>query len=214
MLAGSPDDRVEGMVDATIVRWRAPLIDLGCAVVMAALAHRAGWTATLPAFLVLGASLVAVTVIDIDHFRIPDRIVFPTLAVCTVLLALAAVVGGVGRGLVAASIGALAYFAFLFVFFFVFPRGMGFGDVKLALVLGLHLGWAGSVATVDGALVERGLTAGIQLVLMGALVGSLLGTVIGVGVLVASKRNAAFPFGPALCLGTVVVITFSESFLR
>lgn len=214
LLAGSPDDRADGVVAATVTRWRAPVIDIGCAVVMVALAHRVGWTAALPSFLVFGAALVTVTVIDIDHFRIPDRIVFPTLGATVVLLSGAAVLGDVQRGLLAAGVGALAFFAFLFVFFFIFPKGMGFGDVKLALVLGLHLGWAGSVATVDGTLVERGITAGIQLVLMGALVGSLLGTVIGVGVLIASKRNAAFPFGPALCLGAVVAIVFSESFVR
>jgi leader peptidase (prepilin peptidase) / N-methyltransferase len=213
VLIGSPDDREPDAAESVVRRWRAPIIDVSAAAVLAVLAHRIGWNWALPAFLVFGAALVVATVIDLDHFRIPDRVVFPTLAFCLPVLALAAILHDVPGALGAAVAGAVGYFAFLFVFFFIWPRGLGFGDVKLALVLGLHLGWAGSLVAVDGGLVYQGVEWGLQLVLMGALLGSVLGALAGIGMMVVSRSKGAFPFGPALCLGTLVAIVFSASIL-
>jgi leader peptidase (prepilin peptidase) / N-methyltransferase len=210
---GSPDDRTAD-TDTRVRRWRAPATDIGAAVVLAVFAARLGWSPDLPAFLVFGASLVVVTVIDIDHFRIPDRIVFPTFGASAALLAVASAAVGEWGGLIAALAGAGAYFAFLFVFFFVYPRGMGFGDVKLALVLGLHLGWAGAMVEVDGELVYRGLEYGLPLVLYGALIGSMLGAVVGISLLVVQGRKTFFPFGPSLCLGAMAAIVVSEQILN
>lgn len=211
-LVGSPDDRDDET--ASVQRhWRAPVIDLATAALCAAMANQVGAQPALAAFLVFSAAMVVVTVIDIDHFRIPDRVTFPTFALCAVLLAGAAVVDGLGSALVMGLVGAVAYFVFLFVFFIVWPRGMGFGDVKLAAVLGLHLGWAGTTATVDGSVVVRGGEFGVQLVLYGALAGSLLGSVIGIGALLTRGRNGAFPFGPALCAGAVAVILAADQLL-
>jgi leader peptidase (prepilin peptidase) / N-methyltransferase len=210
---GSPDDRTDD-TSTRVLRWRAPLIDLGAAAVLALLAARIGWSPDLPAFLVFGAALVVIAVIDIDHYRIPDRVVFPTFVLTLVLLAAASMAVGEWAGLMAGLAGAAAYFVFLFVFFFIWPRGMGFGDVKLALVLGLHVAWAGSVAQVDGELVYVGLEFGLRLVLMGALFGSMLGAVLGLGVLLVWGRKGAFPFGPALCVGALVAVLLSETILN
>jgi leader peptidase (prepilin peptidase) / N-methyltransferase len=214
VLVGSPDDREDDTADSRVLRWRAPAIDLVAASVLAVLAARIGWTWALPAFLAFGASLVVVAAIDIDHYRIPDRILFPTLAVCVPILAFAAFVDGISGAFLAAVAGAAAYFAFLFVFFFVWPRGMGFGDVKLALVLGLHVGWAGAVVELDGEMVYRGFAYAMQLVLTGALIGSLLGAVLGIGVLIVFGRKGAFPFGPALCVGALLAVVLSEQFVN
>ena len=213
VLVGSPDERHD-TTDTVRRRWRAPAIDLGAAALLGVLAHRIGWSWPLPAYLVFGAALAVATVIDIDHYRIPDRIVFPALGLCLPLLALAALLDGLPGALIAAVSGAAAYFAFLFLFFVIWPRGMGFGDVKLALLLGLHLGWAGAVAVIDGETASRGIEWGLQLVLLGALIGSALGAVIGLGMLVVGGRRGAFPFGPALCLGAVLAIVFSSQLLN
>ena len=210
---GSPDDRTPDTETVTR-RWRAPAIDLGTAAVLAVLAARFGASAELAAFLVFGVALVAVTVVDIDHFRIPDRIVFPTLGATVALLAVASAVIGEWGGLVAGLVGGAAYFVFLFVFFFVYPRGMGFGDVKLALVLGLHLGWAGAMVEVDGELLYRGIEYGLPLVLYGALFGSALGSILGIGLVVTRGRKTFFPFGPSLCLGALVAILLSGRLLN
>jgi len=211
---GSPDDVEDGQArDTRVQRWRAPVIDLATVVVLVSLALRFGGTpadVALPAMFVFGASLVVVSVIDIDHFRIPDRIVFPSIVACGVLLIAASVVASVPGALFGALFGALAYFGFLFLFFLVSPRGMGFGDVKLALLLGMVLGWTGAVSDVNGVLTESGLIDSFRLILYGGLVGSVLGSVVGLGVIAARGRRAHFPFGPSLCIGTLLVVLFSE----
>lgn len=211
---GSPDDHPDGDRPVASRRWRAPVIDLGAAAVLAALAGRVGAEPHLAALLVFGAALVVVTVIDLDHYRIPDRVVFPTLAASGALLVVAALALDLVDGLWGAAVGAVAYFGFLFLFFVVSPSGMGFGDVKLALLLGLHLGWMGMLTTVDGELVTGGLFDALGLTLIGALLGSVLGTVAGVGALALRGRRAHFPFGPALCLGALLAIVFSDQLVR
>ncbi len=164
-----------------------------------------GWGFVLPTLL-LAAVLVAVAVIDLRTFRIPDRITFPALAASLVAITL----GGaqaLGRhdGFLHARnalIGMALYFAFLFIPHLVSPRGMGFGDVKLGLILGLYLGWFGT-----------SLLDVVNLVLVGALIGCVLGIVLGLVVNAARRRRGAFPFGPALAAGTMAVVLLFDRFL-
>ena len=67
-----------------------------------------------------------------------------------------------------ALVGAALYFGFLFVAHLISPRGMGFGDVKLAAVMGLYVGWLGST-----------LREALALVLWAMLIGFLAGSVFG-----------------------------------
>ena len=209
---GSPDEAPDGGRETVVRRWRAPAVDLATAVVLGALGYHVDWSADLPAALVFGAAIVVVAVIDIDHYRIPDRVVFPTLAASIVLLAGAAAAEDVPRALVGALSGAVAYFVFLLAFFLVSPSGMGFGDVKLALLLGLHLGWMGSIARTAGGVEHTSTVEALQLVLVGGLFGSVIGSVVGLGALALRGRRAHFPFGPSLCLGALVAVLASEQF--
>nr|MBA3289746.1 prepilin peptidase [Acidimicrobiia bacterium] len=102
-----------------------------------------------------------------------------------------------------AVIGAVVYFLALFVPHLVYPEGMGFGDVKLALVMGLYLGW---LAT------DR--LSSVYLVVVSLMLGCVLGVVFGVAVRLVTRRDGAFPFGPALAAATVVVVVFSEPLVR
>ena len=95
-------------------------------------------------FAVMAARL---TVIDIRHHLLPNRIIFPSYAVAGVLLLAGAAAGG-GAGLFGVpGLRVLAGAAVLWLFYFLlraaYPPGMGFGDVKLAGVLGLYLGFLG-----------------------------------------------------------------------
>jgi leader peptidase (prepilin peptidase)/N-methyltransferase len=207
---GSPDDAPDGERPTEVRRWRAPAIDLASAAVAASLAARFGAELELLPFLVWGAALVVVTVIDIDHYRIPDRVVFPTLAVCAALFVVVAVAWEIPDALASAALGAIAYFGFLFVFFVVSPAAMGFGDVKLALLLGLHLGWAGAVERTDEVAVAGSVFDALGLTIFGALIGSVLGSLVGVAMLALRGRRAHFPFGPSLCLGALLAVLFSQ----
>jgi leader peptidase (prepilin peptidase)/N-methyltransferase len=124
-------------------------------------------------------------------------VVFPSLGLSVALLLLASTQLFPGEwwepyrnGL----LGGALYFAFLFVPHLVYPKGMGMGDVKLALVMGLYLGWG--FATIDA----------VSNVVWGLLVGSVLGVISGAVVNVVRRRGGAFPFGPSLALGCFAVL--------
>jgi leader peptidase (prepilin peptidase)/N-methyltransferase len=153
----------------------------------------------LLAFLVLFTALAALTVVDAELYRLPDRIVLPTLALSVPLIALVSILADEPERLRCAAVGALLYFGFLFVAHLISPRGMGFGDVKLAAVMGLYVGWLG---TDD--------IQALALVLWAMLIGFVSGTVIGVVLLVVRRRSRAFPFGPFLALGCVAAVLLSD----
>lgn len=176
-------------------------VELVTAAVFAVFAARYGDELRVLPLLVLGASLVAVSVIDLQLMRIPDRVTFPTLALAAPLV-LAVSLNDDGDAFVGALVGSVAYFLLLFVPHLVYPRGMGFGDVKLALVMGLYLGWLGwsDAHPVGGP---------VQLVLYALMLGCTLGVVFGLASRVITRHRAEFPFGPALALACLIVLLYA-----
>ena len=145
----------------------------------------------LPAFLYLAAIGVALALIDLDVHRLPNAIVLPSYAVVAVLLLLPAALDGRWHDYLRAGLGGLVLFAFYFLLVLVYPAGMGFGDVKLAGVLGAYLGWLGwGVLAVGGFL------------------GFLLGGVVGGALMVAQRagRKTKIPFGPFMLGGAGLAI--------
>lgn len=171
-----------------------PLVEAANAVLWVAAGLRFGWSwALLPALFLFSVLLVQ-SVIDLELYRLLDRITFPAVAVSAVLLALVALATGEPERVGTAALGAAGYFVFLLIPFLAYPRGMGFGDVKLALLMGLHLGFLSPV-----------------LPLFAIMVASVLGAVVGAGLYVARDRSSReFPFGPWLALGCVVTILGSD----
>jgi leader peptidase (prepilin peptidase)/N-methyltransferase len=176
----------------------SPVLELATAVLFTAAALRLGSDWALPAFLVFFAALVAVTVIDLEHYIVPNRIVLATLVVSVPLLGLAALVEGDWLSLRTALIGSVAAGAGLLVINLISPRGMGMGDVKLALVLGLYLGW------LD-----------LGHVLLGLFLGFLLGAVGGVALIALKLRTRRdhVPFAPFLAGGAVLAVLLGNSLL-
>jgi leader peptidase (prepilin peptidase) / N-methyltransferase len=177
---------------------RYPLVELGCAVLFGLVAVRFDLAWDLPAFLVLTATLLAVSVIDLEHYIVPNRIVFPIAMASVPLLALG-VLGGAGvPDLSRAVLGGLAGFAVLFALHLVSPRGLGMGDVRLAFVLGLYLTWLG-----------WGWLA------LGLFLGFLLGAVTGLLLIVARlrARTEHIPFAPFLAAGAMVAVLWGEPLL-
>lgn len=211
---GSPDSVADGETrPIASMRWRAPLIDVITSLVFALVVWRFGLQFSTIPLLIFSAALVVGSTIDIDHYRLPDRLVFPAFFLSAAFITLAAFVMGEPRTVLPALVGAIGYFFFLFVFFVISPSGMGFGDVKLALLLGLVVGWVGSFTEVDQVIQYHGVPSGLRLVLMSGLFGSLLGTVVGLSIIPFRGRKAHFPFGPSLCLGAFLAIIFSEQLL-
>lgn len=166
--------------------------------------HR--WWVAVTYFVVF-STLLAVSVVDLRVYRIPDRIVFPALEATAALMVVAsfAIVRPYSEALTPlkyALVGMVAYFAILFVFHVVYPAGMGFGDVKLALLMGLALGW-----------VANGAGSAAYLVMIALFIGCIVGIVFGLAVRLARGRGGAFPFGPALAVGTVFVVLNFQNYL-
>ncbi|MDQ4069282.1 MAG: A24 family peptidase [Actinomycetota bacterium] len=162
-----------------------------------ALRFQADWA--VPAYLVFFVCLVSVSVIDSQRQIIPNRIVYPTIFASVPLLALAALAGGewdrFWRALVGASLAWLA----LLVIHIIQPSGMGFGDVRLAFVLGLFLGWINLGHVVTG-------------LFLGVLLISVVGLVLALLRLRSLQEHIAF--GPFLAAGSTVAVFAGQGILR
>jgi leader peptidase (prepilin peptidase) / N-methyltransferase len=132
------------------ISMRYPLVELLTGVLFAAVGARFSHSWALPAFLVFTGALIAISVIDLEHFIIPNRIVYPLGFTSVFLLAFAALVENEWSMFGRSLLGALAAFTFFFVLHLVAPGGMGFGDVRLSFVLGLFLGWLGWPEVLGG----------------------------------------------------------------
>lgn len=177
---------------------RYPLVEAATAVVFALTAWVIGPQWELLAFLWLAGAGIALVLIDLDVHRLPDAIVLPSYGVVVALLALASLNPG-GESDWGALVRAGAGGAILFVAYFLmavaYPGGMGFGDVKLAGVLGLALGWLGWGALVVGA---------FSAFLLGGLY-SLVLLVLG-----RAGRRTGIPFGPWMVAGAAVGVAVGE----
>ncbi len=178
---------------------RYPLVEGGTGALFALVGALVGPSWQLPALLYLAAISVALTLIDLDVHRLPDAIVLPSYPVVVGLLVLAAVDpggeadwGAFGRSLA----GGAAMFAVYLLIVLVYPAGMGLGDVKLAGVLGLYLGWAGWSSLV-----------------VGWFAAFLLGGVFSLALLVrgSAGRRTQIPFGPWMIGGAAVGLVAGEA---
>ena len=156
-----------------------------------------GWGAPVVVACAGVALLMAVAVIDLEHRLIPDRIVIPAMVVLLVLAPFWPELG-IDRALVfeqahlsslanSLTAGAGAFLVFLLVKA-VYPAGMGAGDVKLAGMLGLLVGYPGIVVALWTAVVVGGIVA------------------VGLLALGGRSRKDAMPFGPFLSAGGVVAL--------
>jgi leader peptidase (prepilin peptidase)/N-methyltransferase len=175
---------------AAPISARYPLVEAGTAALFVAVAARFGWSWELPAYLYLAAVAVALAAIDLDVMRLPDKIVRPSYGVALLLLVPAAIAAHSLHAAVRGLIAAAVLYAFYWILA-ILPRGMGGGDVKLAPLLGLYLGWLGwsSVA-------------------VGAFAGFLLGGLVGVALLATRRggRRSRIAFGPYMLAGTLLAI--------
>jgi leader peptidase (prepilin peptidase)/N-methyltransferase len=180
------------------IALRYPLVELGAAVLFAAMGARFAGSWALPAYLLFAASLLALSAIDLEHYLLPDRIVYPVAVASIALLGVAGLGDGDGAAFTRALLGAAAAFGALFAIHLVSPRGMGFGDVKLSFVLGLFLGWLGWGE-----------------VALGLFLGFFYGAVVGVALIAAHLRSRKdhVPFGPFLAAGAVTVVLWGGPIL-
>ena len=156
---------------------------------------RFGLSPALPAYSYLAVVGAVLAVTDARQRRLPDRLTLPSYPVALALLGLAALLlPGGGRPFLGALLGlgiALGLFLLQAV---IYPDGLGWGDVKLAGILGLYLGWLGLPALVAGL-----------------FLGYLLAGAAGLALIAAGRasRKTQLPFGPFLLAGTLATIALS-----
>ena len=177
------------------ISGRYPLVELATALLFGVLAARLGLDPVLPAYLYLAAVGLALALIDLDHHRLPDALTLPSYPVAVLLLGLAALAGSGSGSLVRALLGGAAMYAVYFALCLAHPRGMGFGDVKLAGVLGLYTGWLGWGSWS-----------------VGLFLGFLFGGVFGIALVASGRggRKTKVPFGPFMLLGVLVAVLAGE----
>ena len=150
-----------------------------------------GWAA-LGALLLVWA-LLALTVIDLDTFLLPDDITLPLLW-AGLLFNLNGIYTNLSDAVLGAMFGYLALWSVYWLFKLVTGKeGMGYGDFKLLAALGAWLGW--------------------QMLPLIILLSSLVGAVVGITLIVALKhgRNIPIPFGPYLAGGGLIALFWGQT---
>jgi leader peptidase (prepilin peptidase) / N-methyltransferase len=168
---------------------RYPLVEAGTAALCALLVVAKGADQDALLGLVLVLLLVPVTLIDLDHRIIPNKLMLIGAVVAPAIVLLVS-----PQDIVEHLVAGVAAGGFFLLAAIAYPRGMGMGDVKLAAVLGLFLGRA------VGPAVFIALLAGT---LVGAIVIARKGAVEG--------RKTAVPFGPFLALGAVCALLVGDA---
>jgi leader peptidase (prepilin peptidase)/N-methyltransferase len=173
------------------ISWQYPVVELLTAGLFAGVAGRFGYNWAVPAYLALFAGLVALSWIDVERMVLPKAIVYPVSVLVAGLLLVPAGVYGAWHSYWVAWAFAGGWFLVFYLIWFASPRLLGFGDVRLAPVLGLSLGWLGW-----------------RYVVLGFFAANLIGAVIGVGLIVAKRvdRQQRVPYGVFLALGTAVAV--------
>ena len=176
--------------------------------------------------LFLSSAAIALSAVDLARYRLPDRLMFPSIGIGVVLLAGFAFTTDNTDNLIRGIITMLAYGFALLIPNLIMPAGLAFGDVKLALLLGLFLGW-----TAETNLGAFRLT--IFAFFIGMILGVFSGLLVGLGRRVFGHgfipdpdfpppEDGSFepllrttaPFGPALALGALTVILLADRILQ
>jgi leader peptidase (prepilin peptidase)/N-methyltransferase len=154
--------------------------------------------AAIPAYCILMSVLLAQTWIDLQTQRLPREITYTGIALGAIALSVAAVVIDEPERIWMMALGAVIALAAMWLIYALSRGGMGDGDVRLAPLLGMYLGW---------------INPGI--VLPGLFFGFVAGAVVGVAMMAVDRagRRTAVPFGPFLALGTIVAIFVGQHFV-
>lgn len=181
--------------DLASSRRLSPRLALAGAAVGGLVGWRLGAVPVLGVWVYVGAVAVVLGYIDARTRLLPTRIIAPSYGVVVALLGAAAALDGATGPLLRAALGWLAMGGFYFLLWLVYPSGMGYGDVRLAGLLGLALGYLGWAETLAG-------------MYAGFLVGAIGGVALAVAGLVDRKR---YPFGPFMLLGALVGLLWGSA---
>jgi prepilin signal peptidase PulO-like enzyme (type II secretory pathway) len=144
------------------------------------------------------AFFIIIFVFDLKYFIIPDEVIYPAIFLSIIWLLYSFSVGMInGHEVILTIISALGATLFFFLIWF-FSKGMamGFGDVKLALLVGLLLGFPNTI--------------------VGLFLGFLFGAIIGTIMVLLKKKgfSSEVPFAPFLVAGVIISFFFGSNIVN
>ena len=175
-------------VEIAAARGLAARTAVATGVVAAVLGGVLGWTWALSFCWFLAPVGVALALVDWRTRLLPTKVIAPSYGIVIALVVASAALSGDWHALATAGWGWLVAGGTFFVLWFVYPKGMGYGDVRLAGLLGIALGYLGWPEIIVG-------------VYAAFLIGAVGGLLLSLLRLVDRK---AYPFGPFLLVGAVV----------
>ena len=174
------------------ISWRYPLVECLNGVSYLGIIYKFGWTRSALVYALFLSLLLVVTMIDLDHFVIPDVISLPGLVAGFFSAAFILPVGWTGSLLGIALGGGILWMLAAVSPYLFGKEGMGGGDIKFLAMIGAFLGW--------------------QHVCMTLFLASCAGAVVGIGLMAFRdmERGQYIPFGPFLALGAVTSLFFYQ----
>ena len=188
----APEDRTVGnLVPSGPSPARTAVSTLLTGALFGAAAAHFGRHVALAPFCVFFAMLVTVSMTDLTHRLVPRRLIYGALALIVPLLVVTAAVDHTWHDLTGALIAGAVAFGLFFAIWWFIPRGMGFGDVRLAGAIGFTTGWLSLLHAY-----------------VAFLAGFVVGMVFGLALMVVSSagRKTRIPFAPSLSVGAVIAV--------
>ena len=177
------------------ISLRYPIIELVTALMTLALASQYDASWALFGAMIFTWSLIALTMIDVDHQLLPDDITLPLMWLGLIFSLLGATVS-LQDAVLGAMLGYLSLWAVYWLFKLLTGKeGMGYGDFKLLAALGAWLGW--------------------QFVPLVILLSSVVGAVCGVAIMFATRRgkDVPIPFGPYLAMAGWIALLWGDTLM-
>lgn len=173
------------------ISWQYPLVELftGALFVLISYILGLGFDLTFGFWILISCFLIIIFVYDLKHFIIPDKVIYPAIAVTFLYNLILNSKFSILNSLIAA-LGAAIFF--LIIVLISQGKWMGLGDVKLAFLMGLFLSFPN--------------------VLVALFLAFLIGAIIGVGLILAKRKTlkSEVPFGPFLVIGTFIALFWGE----
>ncbi|MFF9634240.1 prepilin peptidase [Streptomyces bacillaris] len=187
-LPGPPAPRVSAPTGPPVPYAPNTLAPLTTVLACLALAAATGARPELAGWLLLAPVAVLLATVDRRVHRLPDPLTLPLAAATVLVLGGAALLPGHAGSWTSGLLGGAALGGFYLLLFLINPNGMGFGDVKLALALGVALGWYGWAV-----------------LFLGGFAGFLFGAAYGLGLVLLRRagRRTGIPFGPFMIAGAL-----------
>lgn len=187
------------------ISWQYPLVELATGILfvlimvfMTPIVFTASVVLTTLWLFFIVSILIIIFVYDLKHYLILDKVIYPAIAITFLYNFINSYfILHTSHFILNTVFAAFIASAFLYSIFFISKgKWMGFGDVILALLMGLLLGWPK-----------------IFLALFGAF---FIGAIMGIGLIIFQKKTlkSEVPFGPFLITGTLIALFWGQAIIN